>query len=545
MPGRRPDLSLPPDLHNKGGTGPARVRRPIYVDLLAPCEHACPAGENVQAWLALAQAGRYREAWEEIVAQNPLPAIHGRVCYHPCESACNRGPIDDAVGIHSVERYLGDMALKEGWLPRTELPVSAARVLVIGAGPSGLAAAWHLALCGHQVEVRDAGPAPGGMMRFGIPAYRLPRDVLNGEVERIRRMGVQFVMNHRVDDLEHERAAGGFDAVFLALGAHLSKHVEIPARDAGRILDAVGFLRDVEDGATPRLGRRVAVYGGGNTAMDAARTVARLGHEPMIVYRRDRAHMPAHDFEAVEAEEEGVRINWLRTIHSFDEGELRVEVMSLDERGRPVGTGRYETLAADDLILALGQDAETAFLRGVAGIAVRGDGTVDVDQQMMTGCAGVFAGGDMVPADRSVTVAVGHGKRAARNIDAWLRGEQHVEPAAPGIATFESLHLWFYTNAAHRPQHRTEPARRTASFAEVVHGLTEAEATYEARRCLSCGHCFECDGCYGACPEDAIIKLGPGLGYSFKYDLCTGCAVCFEQCPCHAIDMIAERGAVT
>jgi NADPH-dependent glutamate synthase beta subunit-like oxidoreductase len=382
-------------------------------------------------------------------------------------------------------------------------------------------------------------------MRFGIPAYRLPRAVLNGEVERIRRMGVEFVVNHRVEDLEHERVAGGFDAVFLALGAHLSKHIEIPARDAGRILDAVGFLRDVEDGATPRLGRRVAVYGGGNTALDAARTVARLGHEPMIVYRRDRAHMPAHEFEAVEAEEEGVRINWLRTIHSFDEGELRVEVMSLDERGRPVGTGCFETLQADDLILALGQDAETAFLRGVQGIAVRSDGTVEVDQRMMTGCAGVFAGGDMVPADRSVTVAVGHGKCAARHIDAWLSGVERTEPASPGIASFESLHLWFYTNAEHRQQPSTEPARRTASFAEVVHGLTEAEASYEARRCLSCGHCFECDGCFGACPEDAIIKLGTGLGYQFNYDICTGCAVCFEQCPCHAIDMIGEQGAVT
>jgi NADPH-dependent glutamate synthase beta subunit-like oxidoreductase len=544
MSGRPPDLSLPPDLHLKGGTGPARTRRPIYVDLRAPCEHACPAGENVQAWLAHAQAGRYREAWEEIVSRNPLPAVHGRVCYHPCESACNRVPLDHAVGVHSVERFLGDLALREGWLPRMEPSSSGARVLVIGAGPSGLSAAWHLLRAGHQVEVRDGGAAAGGMMRYGIPAYRLPRAVLDGEVERIARAGVKFVPNHRVEDLEHERRDGGFDAVFIAVGAHLSKRVEIPARDAGRILDAVGFLRDVEGGTPPRLGRRVAVYGGGNTAMDAARTAVRLGHEPMIVYRRDRAHMPAHDFEATEAEEEGVRIHWLRTIHSLEGAKLRVEVMALDDRGRPVPTGEFETLEADDLILALGQDSESDFLRAIEGVAVRADGTVEVDDRLMTGCPGIFAGGDMIPAERSVTHAVGHGRRAALSIESWLRGTSLVDEQSAAIATFDSLHLWFYTEAAHRPEPKSSLTRRTTSFSEVVGGLTAAEATFEARRCLSCGHCFECDGCYGACPEDAVIKLGPGLQYRFDYDLCTGCAVCFEQCPCHAIDMVPEIAAV-
>jgi NADPH-dependent glutamate synthase beta subunit-like oxidoreductase len=521
------------------------VQRPVYQDLLPPCNLACPAGENVQAWLSLAQSGRMREAWEALVADNPLPAIHGRVCYHPCESACNRVPLDGAVSIHAVERYLGDRAIEEGWLPPVVAEPSGRRILVVGAGPSGLSAAYHLARLGHTVEIRDAAPAAGGMMRFGIPAYRLPRAVLDSEVDRIRRMGVKIALNHRVEDLEREWTRGRFDAVFVAVGAHLSKRTDIPARDAGRILDAVSYLHDGEGGSAPVLGRRVAIYGGGNTAMDAARTALRMGHEPLIIYRRDRAHMPAHGFEADEAEEEGVRIHWLRTIASIEGSTFTVQVMEVDENGRPQPTGRFETLEADALILALGQDTDTAFLREVDGVATKPDGTVIVDARTMTGREGLFAGGDMVPSERTVTVAVGHGRKAARHIDAWLDGATYEKPVPAGIATFDKLHLWFYTDVAYRPQARLALTARAEGFEEVVQGLTEAEALFEARRCLSCGNCFECDGCLAACPEDAIVKIGPGLRYRYDYDRCTGCAVCFEQCPCHAIEMIPEPGPPT
>jgi formate dehydrogenase beta subunit len=545
MADRPTDLTRPADLTLRRGTGAVRTRRPVYTDLLAPCDHACPAGENVQAWLAHSQAGRHREAWEVIVRDNPLPAIHGRVCYHPCESACNRDRLDGAVSIHAIERFLGDRALAEGWATGPDAGPTGRRVLVIGAGPSGLSAAWHLARLGHTVEVRDAGPAAGGMMRFGIPAYRLPRAVLDGEIDRIRRMGVHFVLDHRVADLRDEWELGEFDAVFAAVGAHLSKRTEIPARDAGRILDAVSFLRDVEAGTPPQLGRRVAVYGGGNTAMDAARTAMRLGHEPMIVYRRDRAHMPAHEFEADEAAEEGVEIHWLRTIRSIERDRMTVEVMELDANGRPQGTGRFETLDADDLILALGQDSDTGFLRTVPGVEAQADGTVVVDSHMMTGRPGLFAGGDMVPAERSVTVAVGHGRLAARHIDAWLQGTTYAPPPRAELAAFEKLHLWFYADTTHRPEPRVDPARRRESFTEVVATLAAADAVFEAKRCLSCGNCVECDGCLAACPEGAVIKLGPDLRYRFDYERCTGCAVCFEQCPCHAIEMLPEPEAAS
>ena len=544
-PTREPaDLTRPPDLGVKGQTGALRSQRPIYLDLLPPCNNACPAGEDIQTWLAHATAGRFREAWEALVKDNPMPGVHGRVCYHPCESACNRGELDSPISIHAVERFLGDRALEEGWTPSVTSQPTGKRILIVGAGPSGLSCAHHLAMMGHTVEIHEAGPIAGGMMHFGIPSYRLPRDILDGEIKRIERLGVKIVCNHKVEDLVAEKEKGKFDAVFVAVGAHLSKKTEIPARDAGKILDAVSFLKDVEMGNAPKLGRKVAIYGGGNTAMDAARVALRLGHEPMIIYRRTREQMPAHEFEADEALEEGVKIHWLRTIKSIDVNTFTVEVMEIDEKGRPKPTGETETLEANDLILALGQDTDTAFLRKVPGVEFKGDGTVVVTPQMMTGYPGLFAGGDMVPSERTVTIAVGHGKHAARNIDAFLRGESYLKAPKKDLASFDKLHLWYYTSVEQRPQAHAEMQRRRTSFEEVVQGLNEKEAVYESKRCLSCGNCFECDGCFGACPEDAIAKLGPGKRYQYIYELCTGCAVCFEQCPCHSISMIPEPMAV-
>jgi NADPH-dependent glutamate synthase beta subunit-like oxidoreductase len=532
------DLTQPSDLRTHAeGTGAQRTKIPVYTDFLPPCNNACPAGENIQAWLSFAQEGRYREAWEKLVEENPLPAVHGRVCYHPCEDHCNRTHIDATVSIHAIERFLGDLALQETWQIPAPPALSGKKVLVVGGGPSGISVAYHLRRAGHEVEICEAGPVLGGMMHFGIPPYRLPREVLDAEINRILHMGVRVRLNTRVTDLLLEKQAGHFDAVFIAIGAHLSKKVDIPARDAGQILDALTFLKDTETGNAPKLGRKVAVYGGGNTAMDAARVAIRLGYEPMIIYRRDRDHMPAHAFEADEALAEGVKINWLRSIKEVEGNAIKVEIMRVNEDGKPEGTGEYETLEADSLILALGQETDTAFLKNVPGIEFEGDGSVKVGPDMMTGAEGIFAGGDMVPSERTVTTAVGHGKKAARFINAWLRGETWQKPPKHPLVGYERLHLWYQTHAPKQQQTEANQAERVQDFREVLGGLTEKEARYESQRCLSCGNCFECDGCYGACPEDAVIKLGKGNRYQFDYDRCTGCAVCYEQCPCHAIEM--------
>lgn len=521
-------------------TGNWRTMRPVYVDRLPPCNNACPAGENIQRWLYHAEEGSYEAAWREIMVNNPLPAIMGRVCYHPCESACNRGQLDEAVGIHAVERFLGDEAIRRGWKVKVDAAPSGKHVLVVGAGPSGLSAAYHLARLGHRVTLRDAGPLAGGMMRFGIPKYRLPREVLDAEVERIRAMGVVMQFNAKVDDLEAVMNEGGYDAAFLAVGAHLAKRAYIPCGEASKILDAVSVLRSMEGEAPPKLGRRVVIYGGGNTALDVARTAKRLGaEEALIVYRRTREKMPAHDFEVEEALEEGVMMKWLSTIKEVGESTFTVEKMKLDASGFPQPTGEFETIEADTLVLALGQDVDLSFLGRVPGLEIK-DGTLQVGPNMMTGRAGVFAGGDMVPSERTVTVAVGHGKKAARHIDAWLRGAEYRPAPKHELASFDKLNTWYYADAPKTVQPRLDEVRRQSTFDEVVGGLDESNALFEARRCLSCGNCFECDNCYGVCPDNAVTKLGPGKRFQFKYDYCKGCGLCAAECPCGAIVMEPE-----
>ena len=533
-------ITLDPGSSLANHTGSWRTMRPEYVDRLPPCNNACPAGENIQAWLYHAESGDYESAWRALVQDNPLPAVMGRVCYHPCESSCNRGRLDSAVGINSVERFLGDEALRRGWKFARPAERSGKRVLVVGAGPSGLSAAYHLARLGHEVVIHEAGPVAGGMMRFGIPKYRLPRDVLEAEIGRILELGIEIRLNSKVSNLLQTMNAGRFDAAFLAVGAHIAKRAYIPAGAAARILDAVSVLRSMEGEDKPLLGRRVVVYGGGNTAIDVARTAKRLGAtESIIVYRRTRERMPAHDFEVEEALQEGVLIKWLSTIKQAGESSITVEKMTLDARGSPQPTGEFETLEADSVVLALGQDVDLSLLEGVPGLEVE-DGVVKVGRDMMTGRPGIFAGGDMVPAERTVTVGVGHGKKAARHIDSWLRGTRYAPPPKHEPATFERLNTWYYSDAPKTVQPVLDVLRRQSTFDEVVRGLDESNALYEARRCLSCGNCFECDNCYGVCPDNAVIKLGAGNRYAFNYDYCKGCGICVTECPCGAIRMVPE-----
>jgi NADPH-dependent glutamate synthase beta subunit-like oxidoreductase len=528
-------LRVGTSLANK--TGAWRTQLPVYVSHRPPCAAACPAGEDPQQWFYRAEEGDYEAAWRAIMAVNPFPAVIGRVCFHPCQTACNRGFLDEAVGINAVERFLGDEALRRGWtVPMA--PPTGRRVLVIGAGPAGLTAAYDLARRGHRVTVREAAAHAGGMLTYGIPRYRLPRDIVDAEINRIAAMGVTIELETPVTDLARALADATFDAAFLAVGAQLGKRVDIPAGDSAKILDALTVLHHVADGQSPMLGRRVLVYGGGDTAMDAARTARRIGAtEATIVYRRTQERMPAHAVELEQAQAEGVTVRWLSTIDSVNEAGVTVERMRLDEEGRPRPTGEFETLAADVVVLAIGQDTDLRLVASLADVEVV-NGLVSVDHELATGHPGVYAGGDIIADQHTVTAAIGHGARAAAAIDAYLGGSAIAPADERTPAAFESLTTWYYSDAPASLRPQLDAARRVDTFDEVVVGLDEQTAVYEARRCLSCGNCFHCDNCYSICPDNAIIKLPDGAGYVVNTDFCKGCGLCATECPAGAIEMI-------
>ncbi len=532
-------LDVGSSLENR--TGSWRTLRPAYVHKLPPCNHQCPAGEDIQGWLFRAENGSYEKAWRHLVQRNPLPSCMGRVCYHTCEGACNRGQLDESVGINSVERFLGDNALENGYAFEKPKEKINKKVLIVGSGPAGLSCAYQLAKKGYDVTIKESSPEPGGMMRYGIPKYRLPRHILDAEIQRIIDLGVKLECNSNVTNVEEEKKKYGYDAVFLGVGASLAKRAYIPGGDAKHMLDAISVLRSMEGEGEPMLGRKVVVYGGGNTAIDVARSAKRLGAEPIIIYRRTREKMPAHDFEVEEALEEGVSVKWLSTISEVEPGEeLKIEKMKLGPDGKPVPTGEFETVKADSVVLALGQNVDLGLLEKIPGLKIK-DGVVEVDQNGYTGVPGIYAGGDMVPGDRNVTVAIGHGFKAARAMDAMLRGVPLVIPPRHQIVTFDQLNTWYYSDAPKTIRPMLDIIRRQNTFDEIQHGLTEENALFEARRCMSCGNCLQCDNCYGVCPDNAVIKTGEDeVPYIFNYDYCKGCGVCSSECPCGAINMEKE-----
>jgi len=535
------DITKPVDLTlHAEGTGPLRTMRPLYVDFMPPCNSACPAGENIQGWLSHAQAGNYFEAFQTIVEDNPFPALMGRVCVKPCETGCNRNHIDKTVNIHAVERYIGDEAINQHWAIRCNAAPTGKRVLVIGAGPGGLSAAYHLARLGHTVEVFEASNHAGGLLWTGVPDYRLPNTILNEEINRIVKMGVKIRLNYKVQDVLAEKEGGNFDAVFLAIGAQLIHPEEFEADGSIYIKDAFSFFKEYKSSSSPYVRKKVVVYGGGKLALYLSRIIKRFDSEVAVYFPGDKKMMPAYDYETDDALAEGVDVQLLKSIVSIKDKKITLQQMKV-EKGKAVGTGEFETIDADVLIIANRHETDSGFLRSVAGIVLNEDGTIKIDAQRMTGHQGIFAGGDMLPGEnRSSTIAIGHGKKAAKYINAFITQQPLAKKDKHPTAGYRKLHMWYETEAPQKEQDKLAPAVAIKSFDEIIGGLPEPEARFEAQRCLSCGNCFECDGCFGACPEDAIIKLGKGNRYEFKYDVCTGCAVCYEQCPCHAIEMIPE-----
>ncbi len=520
-------------------TGSWRTERPVYLDRLPPCNQTCPAGENIQQWLYHTENGEYKEAWEEIMKNNPFPAVMGRVCYHSCETACNRVQLDDAVGINSVERFLGDQALINQWKIKPG-KTSGKKVMIIGAGMAGLACAYHLRLFGHDVTVFESSPKPGGMVRYGIPKYRMPNEKLTAEINRIEEMGVKIELNTKIEDVIATKEEHGFDAVFISIGAQNANLIDIKSDGSVPSLSAVAVLRKVEDDTSTNLHGNVVIYGGGNTAIDVARSAVRMGAKSVkVVVRSTQDKMPAHHEEINEALEEGVEVVSLRSISEISKGQLVLEEMKASGDDRPEPTGKFESIEASVVVQALGQNVDESLFDNLDELKLE-DGVLGVDTHLMSAIDGVFAGGDMIPSERNVTVAIGHGKKAAKNIDQWLHGKFEQSSEKHEVVDYSMMNTWYYSDAPRTIRPVLDVVRRTSGFAEVVGDLDETSAAFEARRCMSCGNCFECDNCYGVCPDNAVIKLGSGKRFEFKYDYCKGCAMCAEECPCGAIKMEPE-----
>lgn len=519
---------------------------PVYVDRLPPCNKACPAGNNIQEWLQCLAQNKLFEAWENVMRTNPIPATIGRVCYHPCEGACNRKCFDSSVSIHSLERFLGDLALQEGWKVRLPETKTGKKVLVVGGGPAGLSCAYQLRRMGHEVSIYEAAPYAGGIMHDGIPAYRLPRQVLDAEIARIADMGVKIELNHKVTDLLAEKNNDKFDAMFISIGAHKDKATDLPGSSNTKVIGAMDFLKAVELKKITEIKDNIIAYGGGNTAIDIVRVAKRLGAaNSTIVYRRDREQMPAFQSEVVEAEEEGTQLKTLRTIKEIHSDKITLEIMELNSEKKPQSTGKFEDIPKATIVLALGQDPESEFLSNIPEISRQKDGSLIVDDKLATGAAGIFAGGDVITTDRSVTISIGHGRKAAYGIDAYLRNADHnMKPEKHELAGYEFLHLDNAIKSSAFSEKLLDPAIRSKDFAEVVCSADPVQSQTEVMRCFSCGNCFECDSCYENCPVKAITKLGAGKRYKIDYNLCIGCAKCFRRCPCGAIKMVDNPDAM-
>jgi 2-oxoacid:acceptor oxidoreductase delta subunit (pyruvate/2-ketoisovalerate family) len=561
-------------------TGSWKYIRPLYRDAVAPCNRACPAGVDVEGYLNLLRAGRLDEAIDLLLRENPMPAITGRVCHHPCESGCNRRDFDEAVAVHSVERALGDHALRYPHPP--PLPVThPERVAVVGAGPAGLSCAYHLARLGYAVTVFDEAAEAGGLLRQGIPAYRLPREVLDRQIARIASMGIDIRTGVRLAGDAARAELDGYDAVFYATGAHRGKPMGVAGEDGPGIVAGLEFLKAVNRGARPDPGRRVAVIGGGNTAMDCARTALRLGAEPVVVYRRTRAEMPAIAQEVDEAVREGIEFVFLAAPAAFrwEDGrlvEMRVTRMALgepDSSGRrrpvPIEAGGY-TIPVDTVLTAIGEDTELDVL---PASLPREWGAITVDDLASTGTGAIFAGGDLAGEERTVADALGSGKRAAIGIHRLFRGRAGAGTGADGdgagtrgiqalrwggtgqvsmsrargddpvrrtnptddVIDIEALQLAHFRR---EPRHE-DGVRDAIDFGEVNLGLDLEEAMAEAGRCFNCGVCNDCELCLILCPDVAITRRDGG-GFDIDLDYCKGCGVCAAECPRGAIVMTRE-----
>ncbi len=559
-------------------TGSWKYIMPRYEDRVAPCNAGCPVGIDIEGYMYLIGQGRITEAANLLVRENPMPAVTGRVCHHPCEHSCNRASLDEPVAIHSVERRLGDMLLASP-APAASERTRNETVAVVGSGPAGLGAAYFLARLGYGVTVFEAAAEAGGMLRLGIPEYRLPRAILDRQIERIAGAGIEIRTSARIGADVPWTDLDAFDAVFVAPGAHTGKDSRIEGAEAvAAVRPGLEFLKEVNAGARPDLGERVIVVGGGNTAIDCARSALRLGADVTVLYRRTPREMPAIPLEVREARDEGVEFEFLAAPLSveLEEGVFsgincqRMELGEPDESGRrrPVPIeGEEFFVSADTVLTAIGEDCDLSFLP--EDVRTRW-GLIEVDALGESTSAPVFAGGDAVDMPRSVADALGAGKRAALGIDHYLRdkageevgdlpigalrfGEGNVSAAryaeepdpisreAPvnEVVTWDQMNPHHFETAPRHEDHFHDAIDLRAAFGETNFGLSEKEAIEEAERCLNCGVCNRCELCLIFCPDMAISRREDG-GFEIDMRYCKGCGLCAAECPRGAVTMTRE-----
>jgi len=526
-------------------TGSWRAALPQHIRAPSPCHAACPVNGDIADWIGLARARDFRGAWEVLTRHNPFPAIAGRICHHPCETACNRASFDEAISICRLERFVGDLALAEGWSFAPPPQERAERIAVVGGGPSGLSAAYQLRRCGYHVTLFEAQPEIGGLMRYGIPPYRLARAVLDGEIARIVALGVEVRCGEALaapEDLQRLRTE--FDAVYLATGARRQKR--LPQLDPAQpwVMDGADYLEQANTGKRPSLGRRVVVIGGGSAAFDVARSARRGGHEVTIVALENTKQLPAQREEIDEALEEGIVLvagSMLTAAHPGADG-LRVELVRVrfepgEQRGQfsvtPLADSDF-ALIADAVVTSIGQDPDLAALGALAAAG----NLLQVDARQATSAERVYAGGDLVSQARFVTEAVGMGKLAARQIDRTLRGAQAQAAGSEALVPLAAIATAYYERQPRGMAVRLAPSQRLESDAEVQLGFDLDAALAESARCFSCGACVLCDNCVNVCPDLAVKR--DGAGYVVLGDYCKGCGLCVKECPTGSMKMVEE-----
>jgi NADPH-dependent glutamate synthase beta subunit-like oxidoreductase len=548
------NMPLPPTIWTTGTTeviktGTWRAALPHYISPPSPCHQACPVNGDIAEWIGLARSRDFRAAWEVLARHNPFPAVAGRICHHPCEAACNRGGYDESLAICKLERAVGDMALEHGWAFDAPATEQARHVAIVGGGPSGLSAAFQLRRRGWRVTIYESQSELGGLMRYGIPSYRLSRAVLDGEIARIVALGVQVRCGHPLASAaDFERLRATHDAVYLAIGAGRPKRLPQLPESAPWLMNGADYLARATAGTPPPLGRRVLVIGGGSAALDVARSARRAGHEVTILALEQAQQMPAQREELAEALEEGIALvdgAMLSAVTAKNGAALaltcvRVQLEFGAVRGQfkilPVAGSEF-VLAADAIVSSIGQDPELAALSSL--LPVQGN-LLTVDARQSTAAEGVWAGGDVASMARFVTEAIGMGKRAALDIDRRLRGaDAAADGAAQAAVVLANIATFYHPKQDRAAETRRLAAERMASGIEVQLGLELEQALAEAGRCFSCGTCTSCDNCFHYCPDLAIQRLEEG-GYRVLTDYCKGCGICVRECPTGSMTLREE-----